>query len=327
VGKESEGVTREQAEAYVEKLKTDGRTSRLKLPKGRKLPLTFAQATKQYLERLETTEGKNLKGKRQQLRDRLIPFFGKNPLETIATFDVERFKRQCLDDGLTKSTINRYLATFSHVINKSLEWGWLDKKPCVITKHKEPPGRLEYLTGAEVQSLLAAAKAYPEPYIWLFVTIGLETSMRMTEILCIRLTDIYYDRGYIHIPKAKAGERNQPLSRRLAGVLKDYIQVWGEPGQVWLFPSRTSATGHMVTLRKSFRDVVKAAGLDVDRVVRHTLRHTAITHLVQSGVDLMTVKKISGHKTFQMVERYTHANRDHLQLALDKLGERYGLEN
>jgi len=37
---------------------------------------------------------------------------------------------------------------------------------------------------------------------------------------------------------------------------------------------------------------------DIKQVVRHTLRHTAITHLVQAGVDLPTVKRISGHKNW-----------------------------
>ncbi len=57
-------------------------------------------------------------------------------------------------------------------------------------------------------------------------------------------------------------------------------------------------------------------------MVRHTLRHTAITHLVQSGADLPTVKRISGHKTLQMVERYSHQNGAHLQAAMDRLERR-----
>ncbi|MBF0627385.1 MAG: tyrosine-type recombinase/integrase [Magnetococcales bacterium] len=36
--------------------------------------------------------------------------------------------------------------------------------------------------------------------------------------------------------------------------------------------------------------------------------HTAITHLAQAGIDLPTVKRISGHKTLAMVERYSHQN-------------------
>lgn len=57
----------------------------------------------------------------------------------------------------------------------------------------------------------------------------------------------------------------------------------------------------------------------------HTLRHTAITHLVQAGVDLPTVQRISGHKTLIMVERYTHQNGEYIRFAMDRLEERYNL--
>jgi len=67
-----------------------------------------------------------------------------------------------------------------------------------------------------------------------------------------------------------------------------------------------------VDTRKQFRRVVEAAGLDPEEIVWHTLRHTAITHLAQAGVDLSTVKRISGHKTLSMVERYSHQNGDHI---------------
>ena len=75
-------------------------------------------------------------------------------------------------------------------------------------------------------------------------------------------------------------------------------------------------------IRKPFCRVVAAAGLDPKQIVRHTLRHTAITHLVQAGVDLPTVKRISGHKTLIMVERYAHQNGEHIQAAMDKLENR-----
>ena len=78
-------------------------------------------------------------------------------------------------------------------------------------------------------------------------------------------------------------------------------------------------------VRKAFRRVVAAAGLDPDQILRHTLRHTAITHLVQAGVDLPTVKRISGHKTLAMVERYAHQNGTHIQAAMDKLQARFKL--
>ena len=79
----------------------------------------------------------------------------------------------------------------------------------------------------------------------------------------------------------------------------------------------------MVNPEKPWKRVVKAAGLDPSEVVRHTLRHTAITHLIQAGVDLPTVQKISGHKTLEMVLRYAHQNGEHIQAAMDVLEKRY----
>lgn len=61
--------------------------------------------------------------------------------------------------------------------------------------------------------------------------------------------------------------------------------------------------------------MVAGAGLDVKDV----LRHTAITHLIQAGVDLPTVQRISGHKTLQKVVSYSHQNGEHIREAMDKL--------
>ena len=112
------------------------------------------------------------------------------------------------------------------------------------------------------------------------------------------------------------------MTVQLAGFLADYMKPL-QGGCQWLFPSPASRTGHTVNIVKPFRRVVEAAGLDPDQVVRHTLRHTAITHLIQAGVDLPTVKRISGHKTTIMLERYAHANGDHIQQAMNKLNDRY----
>lgn len=80
-----------------------------------------------------------------------------------------------------------------------------------------------------------------------------------------------------------------------------------------------------MNIEKQFRRLISAAGLNPKEVVRHTLRHTAITHLVQAGVDLPTVQRVSGHKTLHMVVRYSHQNGEHIISAMDALEERYKL--
>jgi integrase len=148
--------------------------------------------------------------------------------------------------------------------------------------------------------------------------------MRKMEILRIRKEYVDLERRTIFIPQAKSGSREQPITKHLAEFLESHIEML-PAGTPWLFPSIAAKGGYTTDVRKAFRRVVAAAGLNPDEVVRHTLRHTAITHLIQAGVDLPTVKRISGHKTLIMVERYAHQNGEHIQAAMDKLSERYNI--
>lgn len=176
-------------------------------------------------------------------------------------------------------------------------------------------GRITYLTSEQIGRLLAAA-AYDSPQVYLFIQIAVSTGMRRMEILRIRREDIDPDKRTIHILKAKAGARVQPITAGLAEVLRP------RQGKGWLFPAH-SAAGHTVAIEPAFRRVVAAAGLDPKEVTRHTLRHTAISHLVLSGVDLPTVARISGHKTLSMVARYSHQSGAHIATAMDRLEGRY----
>ncbi len=67
---------------------------------------------------------------------------------------------------------------------------------------------------------------------------------------------------------------------------------------------------------------MKRAGLDPIRVVPHVLRHTAITRIAEAAPgDIATVKKFSGHKSIQMVLRYTHPSDQLVDQALDRMEE------
>lgn len=338
IGRESDGTTRTQAEEFIDKARQDAKAGRLNLPTGRKLALTFLEAAEKYLVKLAQEDGKDLKMKGYRLKMHLTPFFSETQLAKITTFDVERYKKHRASEavvhqngpggkpsqgGATKpATINRELAALSHLFSKAVEWGWVDHRPATIKRLKEHSGRITYLTVEQIERLLQMAKGDQNRQIHPFIKIGVDTSMRKTEILSIRREHINLQQLVIYIPKAKAGAREQPITADLGEYLTDYVATL-RPGDQWLFPSPGAKEGRTVTLDKPFRRCVLAAGLDVKQVVRHTLRHTAITHLVQAGVDLPTVKRISGHKNLSMVERYSHQNGAHIQTAMDKLSERY----
>jgi len=321
IGKESDGITRTQCEEFVEQARTDARAGRLSLPKGRKLALTFSAAADDYVKRLEESGGKNIKTKRRQLRMYLKPYFGATRLDAISSFTIEKYKKRRLSQRAAEATVNRELATLSHLFNSSVEWKWLDRVPARPRKFAESAGRIIALTDDESDRLMTAAIASATPDLWLFVAFGLNTPMRHSEILAARWERLDLPKLRLNIPQAKAGQREQPITPELAKILASEREM-RDDRTGWIFPSphKDSKTGHLSRMDRPFTDAVRVAGLDPELITPHVMRHTAITKLVQAGVDLPTIQRISGHKTLAMVLRYTHVHGQHIDQAVRALG-------
>jgi integrase len=73
-----------------------------------------------------------------------------------------------------------------------------------------------------------------------------------------------------------------------------------------------------IKFREAFDMVRKRAGLP--DIHLYDLRHTAASHLIMSGVDIRILADILGHRTLQMVQRYTHLLHNHKLDAIDKIG-------
>jgi integrase len=322
IGRESDGVTRTQAEEFIASARSQAREGRLSLPQGRKTHLGFSDAAEQYLARLEETGGKNMIEKRRHLRSHLKPFFSSQRLDAISTFTVDRYKRRRVEEGAANGTVNLELGTLSHFLRRAVEWRWLKAVACKIEHLDKPPGRIIALTDEQADELLRAAAADSDPYCWLFVAFGLNTAMRHREILKARFEHLDLERNRLFVPKAKAGMREQPITPQLADILRKEREMATDP-EGWIFPSpraKGSLTGHRDRMSKPFRRAVIAAGLDAKLITPHVMRHTAITALVKAGVDLPTIQRISGHKTLAMVLRYTHVHGAHIDQAIRAIG-------
>ena len=89
----------------------------------------------------------------------------------------------------------------------------------------------------------------------------------------------------------------------------------------WVFTNartQTAAT-RSTAWRTSFKRAVERAGITTGDVTLHTLRHTALSRMIASGIDDYTVMAISGHSSTRMLERYTHPTEARKIDALESL--------
>ncbi len=293
------------------------------MPTGRKRHRTFAEAAKEYLERMEAGGGKNIAPKRRHLDQHLIPFFGSERLDKLTEFGLLKYRKDRESKGAKPATVNRELATLSHLLSRaaSKEWRWIksDDKP-EIPRAKEDRKPIDILTPAQTEALLTAAVADQDPDVWLFVLFGLNTAMRHSEIVQRRFDEVDWDNCRIWIDKAKAGGRVQPITPALRDAICDRRKSAADQDG-WIFPSRvrTAKADHRRSMAKQFARSVTRAKLDPRKVTPHTMRHTGISRLVMAGADIPTIQRISGHKTVQMVMHYVHVFGSHIDNAISIL--------
>ncbi len=318
IGRASDGTTRTQAEDFIAQTRAAAKEGRLNLPRGRKVHLTFAKAAKLYLEREKEAGAKNLVSRERHLRLHLTPYFGAMRVDRISTFTVEKFRNSLRKQGLTEGNINAILASYRRMGRRLAEWEAIPTPLPMIKLKLVDDHRERVLSVAEEGALLDAALADSNPYVWLFIKIGLATSLRHSEILSARFDRLDPQGKRLRV-QVKGGKwRKQPLSKEITQILLRERDMAQDP-EGWIFPSPNSASGHIDRMKKAFRRCVVRAGLDPSEVIPHTMRHTAITNLAETGANVKTIQKFSGHESLEMVFRYTHARDQRVDDAVEMM--------
>jgi len=145
--------------------------------------------------------------------------------------------------------------------------------------------------------------------------------LRVSEVCKLKITDIDFDRKQIHVRESKNNKsRYVVLSAYIAAGLRQYIK--GSKPKEFLFNGREkgSPLGHSA-VQQSFRLAMKKSGILKEACV-HTLRHSFATHLLEQGVDIVSIKEQLGHAHIQTTMMYLHVaklERSQVHSPFDKL--------
>ena len=228
---------------------------------------------------------------------------GPRSLASIRGKDIASVLAAKESDGAAPHTIHLYLALLSHLFTVARKrWGMegLSNPAELVHKPRLPQGRDRRLVDDEQARLLAAAHTYGGE-IGPIIIWAIETAMRRGEIAAMRWEHLDRKARVLLIPETKTGTpRRVPLSTAALAVLDSLPRringlVWG------MRPDSIS---------QAFERVCGAAG--IEGLTFHDLRHEATSRLFEKGLGLMEVASITGHKTVQMLKRYTHLRAEDL---------------
>jgi integrase len=185
-----------------------------------------------------------------------------------------------------------------------------------IRRKTEGGGRVRFLTNEEeVRLERAITSRFPEflPHLLL----SIHTGMRMSEQYGLGWNQVDFERRQVHLTRTKNGDsRTIPLNSVALGALKEMRGGGKRKGADPVFPSVRTCDA-LKGSRGWFPSALEEAS--IEGYSWHCNRHTFASRLVMAGVDLRTVAELLGHRTLQMVMRYSHLAPEHQASAVDRL--------
>lgn len=226
-------------------------------------------------------------------------------LSAIRGKDVAAFIREREAEGVGANTIRLDLAVLSHLYNIARSaWGMESLGNPVdlvrTQRPKVPRGRERRLQDDEEARLLTAARTYGGE-MEVIIGFAIATALRRGEIVGMRWDHVDRKAHVLLVSETKNGTpRRVPLSSSARALLEALPRRID--GRVWsMRPDSIS---------QAFERICKAAG--IEGLTFHDLRHEATSRLFEKGLNPMEVAAITGHKTLQMLKRYTHLRAEDL---------------
>ena len=195
------------------------------------------------------------------------------------------------------------------------EYEGVEANPCLrLKKLSEPSGRKRFLSDGERQRLLEECKKLGVQQLYIIVVLALSTGARKNELRWLRWSDLDLTVGVLIFHDTKNGlTRSVPILNKGIELLRDWSKHKQNENDL-VFPGKNPESP--LIFEKSWKKVLKNSGIEDFRF--HDLRHSAASYLIMNGVHLRTVAEILGHKTLNMVQRYSHLSPEHLRADISK---------
>lgn len=151
--------------------------------------------------------------------------------------------------------------------------------------------------------------------------------LRVSELLDLRLSDLFFDEGFIKVTGKGSKERFVPISRHNQACITLYLkqirpqQAADTRFEETVFLSRRGRKLSRAMLFSIVRDLAAKAGLK-KKISPHTFRHSFATHLLQNGADIRAIQQMLGHESITTTEVYMHVDRSHLSEVVQKFHPR-----
>ncbi len=178
----------------------------------------------------------------------------------------------------------------------------MNKKAIALPSLKRDTKLPVILNRSELKELFAVPKLLKQRIV---LSLIYSAGLRGQEVINLKISDIDFERKTIHIRQTKyKKDRILPLSPTMAIGLKKYLGA--ENPHIWLFNGKQAHSKYSTRgLSWVMRENLKKTSI-TKKVNLHSLRHSYATHLLEQGVNIVSLKELLGHSEITTTMIYLH---------------------
>lgn len=296
--------------------------------------LTFGEVAEEYknkhLVEPVYAGGVKLAGQRAWKKQRnflkpLIKYFGSRYISQITYDDLRDYRKDRYQTPLTEKRgggqraitgVNRELALASQIFKFACRKPYITRSPfemgeplIMISAENE---RDRILSAAEEKRLLPACGEAFRVHLYYLVIAALESAGRLGELLRLSWSDIDFENRFITLVSYKGKKpkrRTFGMTVRLTMALTEWLQLTNPTQDAPVFLGYKSVD-------TAWDSALEDA--EITDLTFHDLRHTAITHMIEDGMEPIAVMKISGHTQMKTFQRYVNLHEEMLKRLAEK---------
>lgn len=286
------------------------------------------------------------------------PYVGKIPLKKLAARDVQKMLNKRLDEGLSPSSVKAARDVLNQAMKHAIEMQLIVTNPvqgAKLPKHdRKIQTEKQKAIPVEVRKRLLEAAAQSKvmkPIIFTILFVGL----RIGELLGLIWRHVDLENGVLFIDRAvtldpQFDEEGKRVSRksiiattktptgirkiRIPALVVDALREWRERQEVknpmlvaddaYVFADRFGKMRAYNSFRGTYRNFLKAAGLEGEHLNLHRYRHTFATMMLENGVNPRVAQKLLGHKDIETtLGTYSHVLSEVFDEVADTLDDVY----
>ncbi|MCD7971151.1 MAG: site-specific tyrosine recombinase XerD [Candidatus Azobacteroides sp.] len=251
-------------------------------------------------------------------------------LENITLKDLQQFVSQLRDLGIGPRSQARIISGIKSFYRFLILEKIIERDPTELLEAPKIGLKLpDVLTLEEIDSILASIdQSLPEGQRnHAMLEVLYSCGLRVSELITLKISDIYFDEGFIRVEGKGSKQRLVPISNLALKEIRKYLPIRNEIKiqrgyEDILFQTKRGRGLSRITVFHIIKVQAEIAG--IKKIISpHTFRHSFATHLLERGANLRAIQQMLGHEKITTTEIYTHIGKEHLRETIMNSHPRY----